>query len=73
MPDGSGEGQTAKVVGNGAGGPKRVWKPVTRNQVHPDSAFHGSPRGVTGKQERAPGPKWTGTSVQVHAGPGVSG
>jgi hypothetical protein len=27
------------VVGNGVGGTKRVWKPVTRNQVHPDSAF----------------------------------
>jgi hypothetical protein len=27
------------VVGNGEGGTKRVWEPVTRYQVHPDSAF----------------------------------
>jgi hypothetical protein len=27
---GFGEEQTVKVVGNGEGGPKRVWKPATR-------------------------------------------
>jgi hypothetical protein len=31
---GLGEGQTAKVVRNGEGGTKRVWKPATRKLVH---------------------------------------
>jgi hypothetical protein len=33
MPDGPGEGQTVKVVRNGEGGTKRVWKLATRNQT----------------------------------------
>jgi hypothetical protein len=33
MPDSPGEGQPVKVVRNGAGGTKRVWKLATRNQA----------------------------------------
>lgn len=33
MPDGPGEGQPVKVVRNGAGGTKRVWKLATRSQA----------------------------------------
>jgi hypothetical protein len=35
---GFGEEQTARVVGNGEGGPKRVWKPATR-RGGPDGSF----------------------------------
>jgi hypothetical protein len=40
---GFGEAQAVKVVGNGEGGPKRVWKPATRRggNAAPGSGFPG--------------------------------
>lgn len=73
MPDGSGEGQTAKVVGNDVGGPKRVWKPVTRNQVHPDSAFQGSPRGAAESRSALRGRDGQGLRCLFVEAPGFPG
>lgn len=42
---GLGEEQTAKVVRNGEGGTKRVWKPATRNRVFRESSPRPPPSG----------------------------
>jgi hypothetical protein len=42
---GFGEEKTARVVRNGEGGPKRVWKPATRNQVHRGKGVRACPSG----------------------------
>jgi hypothetical protein len=52
---GLGEAQAVKVVGNGGGGPKRVWNPATRRLLERATELFGAWRG--GRRE-VDSPSW---------------
>jgi hypothetical protein len=66
MPDGPGGEQPVKVVRNGVGGPKRVWKLATRNQTQSGRA----PRSSSSEEGRGRslGPRCRTQRASAHRG-----
>ena len=67
-----GEEQTARVVRNGEGGPKRVWKPAARNQVHRGTGARTFPPGNNRDVGNAPRSSEVQVSAQTRGEGGAS-